>query len=153
MPSSNSSIPAATNPATLKDRFWETKSLTDMNPAEWEALCDGCGWCCIEKWEDEDTGEIAYTSDPCTLLNTKTCQCKNYAQRQQYVPQCLKVTPELLANDTQRGWLPPTCAYRLLAEGEHLLEWHPLVSGDPHSVAKAGMSAKSILRKKTRWPL
>lgn len=122
-----------------KPPFWARKKLTEMTPAEWESLCDGCGRCCVEKLEDEDTGEVFYTDTACKLLDCRTARCTDYANRQQHVPDCLPITPEFLANDRKRGWLPETCAYRLLAEGQPLFDWHPLVSKHPESVKKAGI--------------
>jgi uncharacterized cysteine cluster protein YcgN (CxxCxxCC family) len=119
--------------------FWRTKSLDAMSPEEWESLCDGCGRCCLVKLEDEDTGDIAYTDVGCTLLDAGACRCRDYANRQAKVPDCVRLTP-----DTVRtlSWLPPTCAYRLLAEGHDLYWWHPLVSGDPETVHASGMSVR-----------
>lgn len=120
--------------------FWQEKTLAQMNEAEWEALCDGCARCCLHKIEDEDTGELFFTRMACRLLNLKTCRCTNYAQRCAEVPDCL----DLRAGFTQYHWLPSTCAYRLLAEGNALPNWHPLVSGDPRSVRKAKISINTF---------
>ncbi|TNE42559.1 MAG: YcgN family cysteine cluster protein [Alphaproteobacteria bacterium] len=119
--------------------FWKSKSLTEMTHAEWESLCDGCARCCLLKLEDEDTGEIIFTNVACHLLDQETCRCTNYAKRSKLVPTCIKVTAE---NAAALAWMPPTCAYRLLAEGKDLFPWHPLVSGDPESVHKAGISVR-----------
>ncbi len=119
--------------------FWRTKTLSEMTPEEWESLCDGCGRCCLHKLQDEDTGEISYTNVACLLLDVGRCCCKNYAQRQRYIPDCVRLTVEDLKDIV---WLPTTCAYRLLASGEDLPHWHPLVSGDPHSVHAAGISVR-----------
>lgn len=51
----------------------------------------------------------------------------------------MRLTPEKL---TELDWLPSTCAYRLLAEGRDLPGWHPLVSGDPDGVHRAGISVR-----------
>ena len=117
--------------------FWRRKTLEQMTPAEWESLCDGCGRCCLLKLEDEDTGEIAYTDVSCALLDAGTCRCANYAHRQDLVPDCVRLTPEAVRTI---GWLPPTCAYRLVREGRDLAPWHPLRSGRPESVHEAGIS-------------
>ena len=119
--------------------FWRTKSLEAMAPAEWESLCDGCARCCLVKLEDEDTGEIAYTDVGCTLLDGASCRCRDYPGRQAKVPDCVRLTP---ATVRALSWLPPTCAYRLLAEGQDLYWWHPLVSGDPETVHAAGVSVR-----------
>ena len=119
--------------------YWRTKTLEEMTRAEWEALCDGCARCCLLKLEDEDTGEIAYTDIACRLLDTGTCRCTRYRQRLRLVPECVGLTPEQVR---RLGWLPSTCAYRLLAEGRDLAWWHPLVSGDPETVHKAGISVR-----------
>lgn len=95
--------------------FWQQKTLDDMSDAEWESLCDGCGQCCLHKLMDEDTDEIYFTNVACRQLNIKTCQCRNYARRFEYEPDCIKLTRENLPTFE---WLPPTCAYRLLAEGK-----------------------------------
>lgn len=120
--------------------FWQTKSLDQMTNAEWESLCDGCGKCCLLKVEYEDTGEIQSTSVACKLLDLESCQCSNYPRRRAHVPDCidLKTVPNLLA----LSWLPQTCAYRLIANGEDLADWHPLVSGAPDSVHEAGVSVR-----------
>jgi uncharacterized cysteine cluster protein YcgN (CxxCxxCC family) len=119
--------------------FWTRKSLEDMTVAEWESLCDGCARCCLVKLEDEDTGMTYPTDVGCTLLDGDGCRCRSYADRQEKVPDCVKLTPQAVR---RIPWLPPTCAYRLLAEGRTLYWWHPLVSGDPESVHAAGVSVR-----------
>ena len=123
----------------MAEPYWRTKTLEEMTRTEWEALCDGCARCCLLKLEDEDTGEIAYTDIACRLLDTGTCRCTRYRQRLRLVPECVDLTPEQVR---KVGWLPSTCAYRLLAEGRDLAWWHPLVSGDPETVHKAGISVR-----------
>jgi uncharacterized protein len=123
--------------AGLRDRFWETVPLGEMTSAEWEALCDGCGKCCMSKLIDDDTDEIYYTTVACRLFDADTCRCSDYANRFRQVPDCVQLTPE---NVHTIPWLPKTCAYRLIAKGQPLYDWHPLVSGDPDSVHKASMS-------------
>lgn len=124
----------------LRPRFWETVPLSKMSPAEWEALCDGCGKCCLHKIEYEDTGEVEFTSVACRLLDGQTCRCTQYPIRHQFVPDCVTLTARKLPDVAY--WLPQTCAYRLLHFGEALYEWHPLISGDPDSVHRAGMSMR-----------
>ena len=119
--------------------FWEDKSLDEMSPAEWEALCDGCGRCCLVKLEDEESGEIITSDVRCRLLDGDTCRCKDYPDRQRQVPDCIKLTPQ---NVVTTSWIPATCAYRRLAEGRGLAWWHPLISGDPETVAAAGVSVR-----------
>lgn len=123
----------------LNQPFWETKTLEAMNRAEWESLCDGCGKCCIHKLEDEETGELLPTNVACRLLNRHTAQCKDYKNRKAYVPECVRLTPARLRDI---DWLPDSCAYRLIDEGKPLPEWHHLISGDPESVHKAGISVR-----------
>jgi len=124
----------------LRPRFWEKVPLDKMTPTEWEALCDGCGKCCLNKIEFEDTGEVAFTRIACRLLDGDTCRCTQYDIRHQFVPDCVTLTPAKLPDVAY--WLPRTCAYRLLHEGAPLYDWHPLVSGDPDSVHKAGASVQ-----------
>ena len=120
-------------------RFWETKTLEPMTRAEWESLCDGCGKCCIHKLEDEETGELHATNVACRLLDRRSGRCTDYRRRKLYVPECVRLTPaKLKALD----WLPSTCAYRLLDEGDPLPDWHPLITGDPESVHRAGQSVR-----------
>ena len=126
----------------LRPRFWETVPLAKMTAPEWEALCDGCGKCCLNKLEDEETGEVALTRVACRLLDGQSCRCSRYETRHAFVPECIVLTPETLLRNLY--WLPRTCAYRLRAEGRALYDWHPLISGDPESVHRAGMSVRGI---------
>lgn len=126
----------------MPDKFWETKTLEEMTHAEWESLCDGCGRCCLLKLEDEDTGRIHYTSIACRLFDEASCRCSDYARRTQEVGDCLALTPQSVRTLT---WLPKTCAYRLLAEGKPLYDWHPLLSGRAQSVVEAGISVRGRL--------
>ena len=109
-------------------------------PAEWEALCDGCARCCLHKLEDVDTGLLYYTNVACRLLDDATCLCSNYRDRHQYVKECIVLTPENITDHLY--WLPQTCAYRLVYQGEELFDWHPLISGKPDSVRAAGISVR-----------
>jgi len=115
------------------------KPLQDLDDDEWERLCDGCGRCCMHKFEDEDTGEALYTVIACRLFDDATCRCRDYGHRQQSVPDCLSIRA---LTPAQMRWLPQSCAYRLRAEGKPLPAWHPLVSGDPETVHAAGMSMR-----------
>ncbi|MBX9596806.1 MAG: YcgN family cysteine cluster protein [Roseomonas sp.] len=121
------------------DPFWRRKTLGAMTRPEWESLCDGCGRCCLHKLRDGETEELLWTHVACRLLDSQSCQCSDYANRKARVPDCVKLTPAKVATI---DWLPPTCAYRLLAEGRDLPWWHPLVSGDPETVHKAGVSVR-----------
>ncbi|MEC9344317.1 MAG: YcgN family cysteine cluster protein [Pseudomonadota bacterium] len=119
--------------------FWKRKPLEKMTPAEWEALCDGCGRCCLNKLEDWDTGEIFWTDIACTLLDGHSCRCTDYGNRFATVPDCIRLDLEKVAS---LSWLPPTCAYRLIGEGADLYWWHYLVSGDRETVHAAGISVR-----------
>ncbi|MFG5384751.1 YcgN family cysteine cluster protein [Yoonia sp. R2-816] len=125
----------------LTPRFWQTKPMNKLNREEWEALCDGCGKCCLNKLED-DEGTVALTRIACRLLDDSTCLCGNYANRHDFVPECIVLTPKTLKDNMY--WLPQTCAYRLVYEGRDLYDWHPLISGDPVSVHDAGVSVKDL---------
>jgi len=119
--------------------FWKTKTLDAMTRDEWESLCDGCGRCCLHKLREDDTGVLHHTEIACRLLDTPTARCTDYPNRKRRVPDCIRLTPARLQTI---DWLPPTCAYRLLAEDRDLPEWHPLRSGDPQSVVRAGVSVR-----------
>ena len=123
-----------------KSRFWETKRLDEMSESEWESLCDGCAQCCRLKFQDAHTGEISVTPVVCGLLDIDTCRCTHYEDRHRLVEDCVELT---LRNVEQLGWMPETCAYRLIANGKSLFDWHPLISGDLESVHRAGISVKS----------
>jgi len=122
----------------LRPRFWETTPLARLTEKEWEALCDGCGKCCLNKLEDADTGEVALTCVACRLFDDETCRCAQYEIRRQFVPECITLTPATIKKHAY--WLPQTCAYRLLWAGEELPRWHPLLTGTPQSVHDAGVS-------------
>ena len=127
------------NEPAAPEPFWKAKRLEEMSAAEWESLCDGCGRCCLHKLRDEDTGALAFTNVACRMLDLKTCRCRDYAHRSLHVPDCVRLTPKSVR---KLDWLPPSCAYRRLAEGKDLPWWHPLVSGDPESVHRAGVSVR-----------
>lgn len=134
----------------LRERFWALP-LEALSQPEWEALCDGCGRCCLHKIEDEDTGEIFETNVACTLLDCNRAQCRDYTNRKARVPDCLRLTPKLLKSI---GWLPASCAYRLRAEGRPLPSWHYLVSGDRDDVIRAGVSvAGRVISEDIAGPL
>lgn len=119
--------------------FWEHKSLAELTAEEWEALCDGCGKCCLEKLEDAHTGEISYTNVACRLLDLSSCRCRRYAHRHRWVPNCQQITVELIR---EVSWLPSTCAYRLRADGRPLPRWHYLVCGSRDMVHRVGASVR-----------
>ncbi|NQV67695.1 MAG: YcgN family cysteine cluster protein [Rhodobacteraceae bacterium] len=135
---------------TMRPKFWENLPLEALTHNEWEALCDGCGKCCLNKLEFEDTGEVAFTRLACQLLDGETCRCKNYDNRRDFVPDCVQVTPERLPNIVY--WLPRTCAYRRLHEGKPLLDWHPLISGTTQSVHDARISVQGWTLPETSVP-
>lgn len=119
--------------------YWKTKTLEEMNDDEWELLCDGCARCCQIKLEDDDDGEIYYTQLVCRLLDLDSCQCTEYETRSKLVPTCVSMKAKDVRNIK---WMPDTCAYRLLAEGKDLPEWHPLISKDKYSVIDANISVR-----------
>ncbi len=119
--------------------FWKQKPLNALTQEEWESLCDGCAKCCLHRIGDEESGEIFTTNIVCRYLDQDHCRCSDYPNRSTNVPDCLSVTPELLKDPY---WLPPTCAYRVLAEGGELPEWHPLISGTDDSVMASGNSIR-----------
>jgi uncharacterized cysteine cluster protein YcgN (CxxCxxCC family) len=129
--------PAQAAPPATKP-FWR-KPLEELTREEWESLCDGCGRCCLVKLEDEDTGEIHFTDIACSLFDAGSCRCGNYPQRKSIVPDCVQLTP---AEVRSLRWLPPTCAYKLVADGKDLRWWHPLISGRPETVHEAGISVR-----------
>jgi len=132
-----------THEQKLRPKFWETVDLADMTRAEWESLCDGCGKCCLLKIEFVGEDPVFYTNVACRLFDGKTCQCSNYPLRKQLVPDCVVLTPQNIERNAY--WMPSTCAYRLLEQGDPLPDWHPLLSNDPQSVHDAGFS----MREKT----
>lgn len=125
----------------LPHRFWERKPIDRLNDAEWEALCDGCGKCCMNKLEDEDSGDVVLTNVACRLFDDTTCRCAQYPIRHQFVPDCIVLKPGNIKDNLY--WMPETCAYRLVFEGRPLFDWHPLISGTPDTVHLASVSMQS----------
>jgi uncharacterized cysteine cluster protein YcgN (CxxCxxCC family) len=125
--------------STTSVPFWRCTTLADMTASQWESLCDGCGKCCLHKIIDDDKTQIYHTAVACRYLDLKKCRCTVYPQRQQKQPDCMKVDASSV---THYNWLPDTCAYRLLAQGQDLPVWHPLVSGNPLSTVNSGMSVR-----------
>jgi uncharacterized cysteine cluster protein YcgN (CxxCxxCC family) len=123
----------------MTGKFWEDLPLEKLDRAQWEALCDGCGKCCIHKLEDEETGELHATNVACRLLDRRMGRCSDYKHRHAYVPECVRLT---VRNVPEIEWLPSTCAYRLRSEGKPLPDWHYLVCGDPEAVHAAGESTR-----------
>lgn len=124
--------------------FWKTKTLEQMNDAEWESLCDGCGKCCLSKIDDSDNNRYFYTDIACHMLDTQSCRCKDYPNRKDFVPDCIQLTPQTVP---EYSWMPYTCAYRLVSEGKDLYPWHPLISGDPETVHTAGISVRGKITR------
>lgn len=119
--------------------FWKNKTLDEMTEEEWESLCDGCAKCCLIKLQDDETDAVAYTNIVCQYMDAETCHCKEYHKRNELVPNCVWLKPEML---DEFFWLPETCAYRLVGEGKDLYAWHPLVCGDRGRVHSADVSVK-----------
>ncbi len=130
---------ATLNGRMVGEPFWRRKTLQAMSVAEWESLCDGCGLCCLVRFEDEASRQIIPTRVHCKMFDAEACRCCDYANRQQHVPDCIKLTPHDIET---LGWMPRSCAYRRVHEGRDLAEWHPLVSRDPESVHRAGVSVR-----------
>ncbi len=124
---------------TDQNAFWKTKTLRQMSPSEWEALCDGCGKCCLVKLIDDLTDDLHYTTVACKLLDCESCQCGDYENRKTLVEDCVILSPRLIE---ELNWMPSTCAYRLIHEGKDLYWWHPLMSGSPDTVHEAGISVQ-----------
>jgi uncharacterized cysteine cluster protein YcgN (CxxCxxCC family) len=127
--------------------FWKTKTLEEMTSEEWESLCDGCGRCCLVKLEEEDTGEVYTTRLACSMLNVRACRCKDYDNRFSKMPDCLQID---VKRARELKWLPPTCAYRIVAEGRDLPWWHPLLSGTTETVHQAGISVRHFAMSERR---
>jgi uncharacterized cysteine cluster protein YcgN (CxxCxxCC family) len=142
----NSALVRRARKAKAELPYWKRKTLSEMSQIEWEALCDGCGKCCLNKLEYEDTGVIEQTNVACKLLDTHSCRCRDYPNRKKHVPDCIQLTPRKIKS---MDWLPPTCGYRLAAAGKDLYWWHPLVSGDPETVHRAGISARGRVISET----
>ena len=124
---------------TDQNAFWKNKTLRQMSPSEWEALCDGCGKCCLVKLIDDLTDDVHYTTVACKLLDCESCQCGDYENRKSLVEDCVILSPRLIE---ELHWMPSTCAYRLIYEGKDLYWWHPLISGNSNTVHEAGISVR-----------
>ncbi|MDP1930311.1 MAG: YcgN family cysteine cluster protein [Gammaproteobacteria bacterium] len=122
----------------MSDKFWE-KPLTELNREEWEALCDGCGRCCLKKLADERTEKIYYTRVVCKYLVQDSCTCKAYGRRQKLVPECLVLDKDILG---KLHWIPDTCAYRLRLDNKPLEAWHPLLTGSRIAMEAEGISVR-----------
>ena len=125
----------------IQQEFWKNKQMSEMSKAEWEALCDGCGKCCLNKLENDETGEVHYTTIACRLLDNESCKCSQYSIRHQFVPECIVLTPKNISEHAY--WLPKTCAYYLVWKGQELYNWHPLISGTSNSVHDANVSVQN----------
>jgi uncharacterized protein len=123
----------------MSGNFWEDKPLDALDRAQWEALCDGCGKCCLHSLEDDETGEFFPTNVACRLLDRTNARCSDYKHRHAHVPECIRLTPAKLVT---MDWLPETCAYVRRAEGKPLPEWHYLVCGDREEIHRVGASVR-----------
>jgi uncharacterized cysteine cluster protein YcgN (CxxCxxCC family) len=133
----------------LEPGFWKRKTLEELSPAEWEAVCDGCGLCCLQKLEHEYDGTVFYTDVACKLLDLESCRCTSYQTRREFVPDCIQLTPTLAQGFR---WLPASCGYRLLSEGKDLPGWHHLECGDRDAVHRLGMSRSGRMKSETAVP-
>ncbi len=133
----------------MTEPFWETKSLKAMTEAEWESLCDGCGRCCMVLLDETSSGRLYETNVACKLFDIARRRCSNYAQRQKFVKDCVKLTP---GNAGALDWMPESCAYRRLARGQDLPDWHPLKTGTRRSVEDAGVAIMSAVSERTIDP-
>jgi uncharacterized cysteine cluster protein YcgN (CxxCxxCC family) len=122
---------------SLRPRYWVGRTLAQLSREEWEALCDGCGKCCLHKLEDEETGRVYRTNVACRLLDRATARCSDYKHRKAQVPDCVQLKP---GSVSKLEWLPATCAYRRVDEGLPLPDWHHLVCGDRNRVHEVGAS-------------
>ena len=125
-----------------KKPFWENKKLDQMTPSEWESLCDGCGRCCLNKIEETSTKKLYFTNVSCRLFNPQTCRCKDYPSRMKKVSDCIKLEPENVHNMPE---LPSTCAYKLLAQGKPLENWHPLIAKNKKLMKEKGILAQNTI--------
>jgi uncharacterized protein len=126
----------------VTEKYWQDTPLAQLNQAQWESLCDGCGLCCLHKLQDEDTDEVVYTRVVCRYSDLKTGQCGDYANRSTNVPTCVPLTLERVA---QFDWLPETCGYRRRYFGKPLPDWHPLNVGDYHQVKYHGLQSINLV--------
>lgn len=113
----------------LRPQFWSRFMLAELNHSEWEALCDGCGSCCLIKYMDDDNEEevVEYTDVTCQLMDCATGYCQHYDTRQEHVPDCIQLT---IDNLPDMMWLPSHCAYKRLYKGQNLPSWHMLLTQD-----------------------
>ena len=131
------------SPLSQQDKYWKTKNMAEFSREEWENLCDGCGKCCCIRLEDEDTQAIYITDVACKLFDSGACQCSDYANRSKNVPDCVTLTPQ---NVDKLHWMPQTCAYRLVANGEDLPDYHHLVTGSRQTIHDVGMSVQGAVQ-------
>ena len=129
--------------------FWLTTALGDMSETQWESLCDGCAKCCLVKLEDEDSGDVAYTNVVCQYMDDQTCECTEYQRRNELVPHCVWLKPEMVE---EFFWLPETCAYRLVHEGKDLPYWHYLKSGSRATIHEIGESVRGKVLNESHIP-
>lgn len=131
------------NLSNLRPQFWNRYPLSELTDDEWEALCDGCGVCCLVKYLDDDDPRFTeYTDVACQLLDTETGHCSNYAKRKQFVPDCIRLTADMVKD---MMWLPRHCAYKRLYLGQTLPSWHYLVADQQshdQAIKKLGVAGR-----------